>query len=160
MAYLKGWFIIDLLAVMPFNYIFMAMQENDSENLAKSTRFLRLVRIPRFIRLMKLAKLAAMRDLMTLLKNWCTTIGISGQEVEFAVRIGSLVVVILGVAHLVGCIWLHIGRQGLRSAEGWMVNNHLPVDCESCENVQDGKYIHEQYVDSLYWAMVTMSSVG
>ena len=41
-----------------------------------------------------------------------------------------------------------------------MVNNHLPVDCESCENVQDGKYIHEQYVDSLYWAMVTMSSVG
>ena len=79
MAYLKGWFIIDLLAVMPFNYIFMAMQENDSENLAKSTRFLRLVRIPRFIRLMKLAKLAAMRDLMTLLKNWCTTIGISGQ---------------------------------------------------------------------------------
>lgn len=159
--YFKGWFVIDLLAVLPIDYIMMVISDDGStSSLARTTRMLRLARLSRFIRLMKLAKLAAMRDLMNLLKSWCTTLGISGQEVEFAVRISSLVVVILGIAHLVGCVWLHVGREGLRRGEGWMVNNHLPVNCSSCDVVHDGEYIHEQYVDALYWAMVTMSSVG
>ena len=70
---------------------------------------------------------------MALLKNWCIQVGVSGQQVEFAVRIGTLVIVMLGMGHLVGCVWLHIGRTGLANAEGWMVNSHWPAVCDSCQ---------------------------
>jgi hypothetical protein len=53
--YMRGWFFIDLLSVLPFNYIVMAATAQGS-NLANSTHFARLLRIARFARLLKLAK--------------------------------------------------------------------------------------------------------
>ena len=162
--YLRGWFIVDFLSVFPFNYIIMIISANtDAGNLAHSTRFIRFMRVARFVRLIKLAKVSQLRDAMRVLKEFLVTIGISPQEVEFFLRMCGLVAVMLGIGHLMACMWLHVGRTGLENDEGWMVGSHELARIQD-ENgtwiMEEGVYVHEQYVDSFYWAIVTMSSVG
>jgi hypothetical protein len=184
-SYLRGWFIVDFLSVLPFNYIMLAVSSSDNSNLARSTRFIRFIRVARFVRLIKLAKLSQLRDAMRYFKDFLAMIGISAMEVEFALRMVGLVVIMLGIGHIIACLWLHVGRSGLSRdpPEGWMVGSHeigrivlpdcIPVDCiiqstgilpdcvpVDCITVEEGEYVHEQYVDSFYWAIVTMSSVG
>ena len=162
--YLRGWFIVDFLSVFPFNYIIMIISANtDAGNLAHSTRFIRFMRVARFIRLIKLAKVSQLRDAMRVLKEFLQTVGISPQEVEFLLRMIALVAVMLGIGHLMACMWLHVGRTGLENDEGWMVGSHELARVTGPNGtwiMVEGVYVHEQYVDSFYWAIVTMSSVG
>ena len=164
--YLRGWFIVDLLSVLPFNYIMLFVSSNsDSSNIARSARFFRFVRAARFLRLIKLAKLSKLRDAMRVLKEFLNCLGVSALEVEFGLRMIGLVVLMLGVGHVTACLWLYVGRSGLQREppEGWMVGSHeiariaLP---DGTIGLKEGEYIHEQYVDAFYWSIVTMSSVG
>jgi CRP-like cAMP-binding protein len=162
--YLRGWFIVDFLSVLPINYIMLWVSHNtDQSNLAHSTRFMRFMRIARFVRLIKLAKLSQLRDVMRIVKEFLAQIGISAQEVEFFLRMLGLVAVMLGVGHITACVWLHIGRANLEMNEGWMVGSHelaRVVGPNGSFVLVEGQYVHEQYIDSFYWAIVTMSSVG
>jgi hypothetical protein len=164
--YLHGWFIVDFLSVLPFNYIMLFVSSNtDNSNIARSARFLRFIRVARFVRLIKLAKLSKLRDAMRAFKEFLNCLGISAMEVEFGLRMVGLVILMLGVGHLTACLWLYVGRSGLGQdpPQGWMVGSHeiarvtLP---DGTLALEAGKYVHEQYVDSFYWAIVTMSSVG
>ena len=141
----------------------IASQNVDNSNLAHSTRFMRFMRIARFVRLIKLAKIARMRDMMRIMKDFLSQLGISTQEVEFFLRMILLVLVMLGIGHLIACLWLHVGRSNLEQDEGWMAGVHElqriagPNDTWT---IVHGEYVREQYIDSFYWAIVTMSSVG
>jgi hypothetical protein len=150
--------------VLPLNYIVLLLSSNvDSSNLAHTTRFMRFMRIARFVRLIKLAKIARMRDMMRIMKDFLAQLGISTQEVEFFLRMVLLVLVMLGIAHLIACLWLHVGRSNLENDDGWMVGIHELQRISGpngTRTVVQGEYVREQYVDSLYWAIVTMSSVG
>lgn len=164
--YLRGWFVVDFLSVLPFNYIMLILSSNaTASNFARSARFLRLIRIARFVRLIKLAKLTQLKDAIRSAKEFLNAIGISAMEVEFALRMVGLVLVMLGIGHVIACLWLYIGRSGLEQQppEGWMVGSHeisrFALD-DGTLVLEEGKYVHEQYVDAFYWAIVTMSSVG
>jgi hypothetical protein len=43
--YLRGWFVVDLMSVLPFNYIIMVVGSASDSNLAGTTRFMRFSRI-------------------------------------------------------------------------------------------------------------------
>ena len=49
MTYLTGWFIIDVVSILPFTYIF----QQGNSNLNSLTR---MVRLPRLYRLLRLGK--------------------------------------------------------------------------------------------------------
>lgn len=54
-TYLRGWFAVDVVSVLPFNYIYMMMAaSSDNSNIAHGARFMRLSRIARFFRLVRL----------------------------------------------------------------------------------------------------------
>lgn len=162
--YLRGWFVIDFVSVLPFDHLIRLLASSgDKENLARTTRFMRFTRIMRFARLVKLAKLTQLQDAMETVQAFLTNIGISAMDLEFGegqlqrhaflcepmmsahangmltvraavvvmpavLRQVGLVCVLLGVCHLVGCMWLHIGRAGMMkldadgnpAPEGWM----------------------------------------
>lgn len=82
--YLSGWFAVDFVSVLPFNYIIMFLPHNEDEgNMARTTRFMRMTRIMRFARLIKLAKLTQLRDAIDTLKAFLNNVGVSAMELEF-----------------------------------------------------------------------------
>ena len=84
-------------------------------------------------------------------------------QVEFVLRCVVLMGVMLGMAHMVGCVWLHIGRTGVEHSEGWMTSSYslgVTVLEDGSYAVEHGEYAHQQYIDAVYWAIVTMTSVG
>lgn len=56
--YLKGWFLIDLIAIFPMDYI-IEQQENDLNQFVRITRIgklYKLIKITRLVRLVKVIK--------------------------------------------------------------------------------------------------------
>ena len=86
-------------------------------------------------------------------------------QVEFVLRQFVLVGIMLGIVHMVGCLWLNIGREGAKNSEGWMLMSTVPslgveINEDGSFVVGVDEYVHAQYIDSVYWAVVTMTSVG
>ena len=82
--YLRGWFVIDFVSVLPFDHLVRLLAPSgDKENLARTTRFMRFTRIMRFARLIKLAKLTQLQDAMETLQAFLDNIGISVMDMEF-----------------------------------------------------------------------------
>ena len=56
--YLHSWFTIEVLSVLPINYMLIILQASGSTvNEAQSSRFLRFARFARFVRLLRLTKM-------------------------------------------------------------------------------------------------------
>jgi len=58
-SYIKSWFFIDLLAVLPFDIIMSTMstgKANSFIRIARVSKLYKLVKITRLLRLMKIAK--------------------------------------------------------------------------------------------------------
>ena len=57
--YLQGWFIIDFLAVLPVNYVVLAVSNATSncDSVGSSTRLVKVLRLVRLAKLLRLAKL-------------------------------------------------------------------------------------------------------
>lgn len=51
--YLQGWFFVDTISVIPFNYLYTLVSATDPNNMASGTHLLRLTRIARFFRLVR-----------------------------------------------------------------------------------------------------------
>jgi len=54
--YITSWFVLDFIALFPFDLFFKAMDEGDvgSSNQASTNRLLRLLRLPRLTKIAKL----------------------------------------------------------------------------------------------------------
>ena len=88
--YLRGWFILDLLATIPFTWVFA------------SNRFAGLNRVFRFFRLARLFKLFGSSKILNRAKS------LSFINPSF-MRLFLLVFWILVAAHLIACGWIFIG---------------------------------------------------
>ena len=54
--YLKGWFIIDLISVIPFDLIFSSSNVNRVTRISRIGRISKIVRMIKMVRLLKIAK--------------------------------------------------------------------------------------------------------
>ena len=102
---------------------------------------------------------------MKVFSAFLDSVGVSVTQVEFVLRQVVLVGVMLVIVHLVGCLWLSVGREGAKSSEGWMIMSGNPslgviFHGDGSFEMTDGEYVHAQYIDAVYWAVVTMTSVG
>jgi hypothetical protein len=55
-SYLKGWFIIDLLAIIPFDQVINANDYNQLARVARVGRLYKLVKLTRLFRMLKVVK--------------------------------------------------------------------------------------------------------
>mmetsp|Transcript_31673 Transcript_31673/g.67298 ORF Transcript_31673/g.67298 Transcript_31673/m.67298 type:complete len:712 (-) Transcript_31673:20-2155(-) len=88
--YLKGWFGVDLVSVIPFDIIGMVMKSDDVSKL----------KIVRAVRLLRLLKLARLLRGMRIFQRWEVQIGFSYRKLTLWKLIGTVVI----ASHWISCV--------------------------------------------------------
>lgn len=157
-SYLKGWFLIDLLATFPFGLVFGAFE---------SLRALRMFRFIRYLRLVKLMRMLKLERKMMMIENALE--GFSG--LLALIKIFKIILILVFLSHFAACIWYMVGSLGLP--------DHLPQSCKdqpwTCEDdnvswltsgiiLDEGldkeDLIFQLYINTIYFCLQTMSQVG
>ncbi|XP_030623368.1 potassium voltage-gated channel subfamily H member 2 [Chanos chanos] len=134
--YFKGWFLIDMVAAIPFDLLIYRNGEETTTliGLLKTARLLRLVRVAR--KLDRYSEYGA----AVLFLLMCT----------FAL-----------IAHWLACIWYAIGNVERNGSIGWL---HSLADqlgkSYNQSNPGSGPSIKDKYVTALYFTFSSLTSVG
>nr|XP_034180288.1 potassium voltage-gated channel subfamily H member 2 isoform X6 [Osmia lignaria] len=144
--YLKGWFIIDLVAAIPFD-LFLVGSHTDELGLDKdeTTTLIGLLKTARLLRLVRVAR-----------------------KIDRYSEYGAAVLLLLMgtfalIAHWMACIWYAIGnaeRPTLKSKVGWL--DILANDTHQfySHNNTGGPSIKSRYITALYFTFSSLTSVG
>ncbi len=161
--YIRTWFIIDTAGCLPINYVLLIMQHQGDESIRDSSggRANRTLRLLRLFRLLKLLRLLRMNRL---LKKY---------EEEFYALKSGLKMMKIGLAvtfscHWLGCLWYYFGTEEWRDPAELFPDgtNILPwtqvLWPEVWHNETDPRNTDKitRYVTSLYWSMMTITTVG
>ncbi|XP_031732633.1 potassium voltage-gated channel subfamily H member 2 [Anarrhichthys ocellatus] len=134
--YFKGWFLIDMVAAIPFDLLIYRNGEETTTliGLLKTARLLRLVRVAR--KLDRYSEYGA----AVLFLLMCT----------FAL-----------IAHWLACIWYAIGSVERNGAIGWLhtLGDQLGKTYNS-SIIGSGPSIKDKYVTALYFTFSSLTSVG
>lgn len=137
--YIRGWFWIDLVAVLPFDMVGVIASSDEMNNL-KVLRIARLLRLFKLLRILKAGRM---------FERWETSYAIN-YSVLTLVKFVALTVV---VAHWLACLW-HMTVNIENSEPNWVTNYGDPADEERELTTA------EVYIVALYWAVMTMSTIG
>jgi len=138
-VYMRGWFWIDLIAILPFDMIGVVASSDDLNNL----KALRIARLMRLFKLLRILRAGRMFD------RWESSMAIN-YSVLTLVKFVALTVV---VAHWLACLW-HMTVNIEDKEINWVTNYGDPTDPENSLSTA------EVYVVALYWAVMTMSTIG
>lgn len=168
--YLKGWFTIDLISILPF---WILDYTSGCASDMQSTNLLRLVRLMRCIKMIRLVRASR------IVKRWQTKIPMSHATLSMT----KCLVAITFFGHWFACVWTLqtslFARSRLdtwlhQSSQQWcrptpnFDESAPPEGCEDVELDPEAVYIDngicdhpgEIYVASMYLAIVTITSVG
>ena len=140
--YLRGWFLIDLVSILPVNYIQLAV--NDSGSDLNSIRMLRFLKLLKLLRLVRVGRI---------LERYESALGVMHATAGNVVQIVKLCVMIFWVGHVLCCFWFMVGEDETNAdgsvTTGWIEGQGLTASDA-----------YDQYLTSLYWGMTTMTTVG
>jgi hypothetical protein len=91
LRYFKGWFLIDLVSILPFDFIGLAMDSKDLSQL-KVLRVIRLLRLIKLLRILRSARI---------FRRIQTSLGLSFSS--FAMM--KLLCAVIFVVHWTACLW-------------------------------------------------------
>jgi hypothetical protein len=138
--YLKGWFIIDAIAIFPFQ-IMMSGAGNYSD----------MVRITRIGRMYKLIKLTKLFRTLKMMKEKDKVLGYMQRYMSIGVGIQRLIVftiVFFIMVHVISCLWIILASFHEDAKGTWMegdINEFSPG---------------AKYLTSVYWTITTITTVG
>ena len=151
--YLSSWFTIDLLSSFPLELVELvadslslwSANEDGTVNVENggALRMLRALRLVRLLRLLRLLKVSRY-------------IGMLEEKVDVNLQILQLIKMILGLLylmHLLGCFWFYLAAHPPEGAEATWLSSYdggSGVDAS----------IDIQYLYSVYWALMTLTTVG
>ncbi|KAG1945038.1 potassium voltage-gated channel subfamily H [Pimephales promelas] len=138
--YFKGWFLIDMVAAIPFDLLIFGSGSEDTTTLIgllKTARLLRLVRVAR-----KLDRYS-----------------------EYGAAVLMLLMCIFAlIAHWLACIWYAIGNMEkpyLDHKIGWLDNLEVSIGKKiNYSDPSSGPTIKDKYVTALYFTFSSLTSVG
>ncbi|XP_075234878.1 uncharacterized protein LOC142332349 isoform X2 [Lycorma delicatula] len=148
--YLRGWFLIDLVAAIPFDLLIFGSDTDEvTEELGldadETTTLIGLLKTARLLRLVRVAR-----------------------KIDRYSEYGAAVLLLLMasfalIAHWLACIWYAIGnaeRPHLSSKVGWL--DILANDTHQFYHPNDtgGPSIKSRYVTALYFTFSSLTSVG
>ncbi|XP_027015665.2 potassium voltage-gated channel subfamily H member 7 isoform X2 [Tachysurus fulvidraco] len=138
--YFKGWFLIDMVAAIPFDFLIFGSGSEETTiliGLLKTARLLRLVRVAR-----KLDRYS-----------------------EYGAAVLMLLMCIFAlIAHWLACIWYAIGnveKPYLDHTIGWLDNLGMSIGKQyNYSDPSSGPSIKDKYVTALYFTFSSLTSVG
>ncbi|CRL03250.1 CLUMA_CG016560, isoform A [Clunio marinus] len=145
--YLTGWFLIDLVAAIPFDLLLMG-SGSDELGLSKdeTTTLIGLLKTARLLRLVRVAR-----------------------KIDRYSEYGAAVLVLLMatfalIAHWLACIWYAIGHaergNGQGTTYGWLDALSEQINRPYVNGTADGPSIQSRYVTALYFTFTSLTSVG
>ena len=149
--YLRGFFVIDLVSIIPYH-------EMDAGGL-KALKLLRLLRLFKLLRILRSGRiLKRLEDSMNVDYNVLAL---------FKFILGTLM-----IAHWLACMWQLMARTSA-SKDDWVkgyYSNWVDPDafdeCYALSETREeflacaGEGTYSMYISALYWALVTMSTIG
>ncbi|CAF3423815.1 unnamed protein product [Rotaria sp. Silwood1] len=143
--YLKGWFLIDVTAAIPFDILFSLLQTNGG---GESTTLMGLLKTARLLRLVRIARKL-------------------DRYSEYGVGVLILLTATFAlIAHWLACIWYAIGRlersnQGNERLIGWLAElaNHTHQYYNDSDPTS-GPTKTSKYITALYFTFSSLTSVG
>jgi len=141
--YLKGWFTVDLVTTIPFQFILSA-RKSLSVHGGSATKIMRIMKVFRLVKLFRIFKI------MRTMSAWERDDGISLTLTRFM----KFVLLAFLVAHLAACGW----RTALwpYNEEQSRFNEHTWAARYDVEDISTG----ELYLICLYWSFTTLCTVG
>ncbi|XP_058465403.1 potassium voltage-gated channel subfamily H member 6 isoform X3 [Malaya genurostris] len=145
--YLSGWFLIDLVAAIPFDLLLVG-SDTDELGLDKdeTTTLIGLLKTARLLRLVRVAR-----------------------KIDRYSEYGAAVLVLLMatfalIAHWLACIWYAIGnaeRPAMKNKIGWLdALAEATQEYYYANNTGGGPSIKSRYVTALYFTFTSLTSVG
>lgn len=111
--YISSWFLIDLLAIVPFDYLIQG-DGNDFNDIVRITRIGRMYKLVKLTRLLRVLKIVKERSKLFKYVQEFLKIGIGFERLFFFVC--SFFILI----HIVACVWVMVAQ--LESEENWMID--------------------------------------
>lgn len=136
--YIRGWFIVDVLSVLPFDLIVLFAEIDASGAGAfKFVKFVRLLRLVKLLRVLRATRIIA---------RWQARVGI-----KYAIlSLGKYAIFVLILAHWGACLFAITARMTDGEAT-WM---------DAYIGVVDDSTIRTQYIAAFYWSTMTVTTIG
>lgn len=176
MRYLKGWFALDFLSVVPFDVLSIMLDlyagaSADTDSVAR----LRVVRLVRLLRLVKLLRIVRTGRVMQRIEE--------EMEIDYnMLTLIKFVVMVLSLAHWLACAWHMVAVVGGHHPN-WVTNyfsnwmelppcgdinlDYLEAGMDDCTFENDCCFAWDKdlgpftkYAAALYWALVTITTIG
>lgn len=145
--YLKGWFLIDILSVLPIGYINLMLDRGSSGG-GNQTKIFKLFRLSRLTKLLRLARLKR------LLAKYTEEF----ENMAFLFKLSATMAMLFAFGHLIACAFYYVGD----TENGW-VEVRFPVISASQEASVDEQIdvnrLHDQtpltdkYLQCLWFAL-------
>lgn len=137
---MKGWFIIDIISIIPFDAIMVYGQVNRVVRISRITKLYKVIRMSKMIRLAKFGKVRT-----KLFKNFSSVMEVTaGLD-----RLIFLSLVFFLMIHIIACFWIFIARFDETSKDNWIYS----------KGYQDYD-VYDLYVASFYFSVTTIVTVG
>jgi len=136
-SYLRCWFWIDLVSILPFDMLGVIF-DSDELNKAKALRVIRLLRLAKLLRILRAGRM---------FDRWESAVAVNYSMLTLCKFLFLTVI----VAHWMACVWHMVVIIEDDLEENWVIG-YLGSD--------HGKDHGEVYIVALYWAVMTMSTIG
>lgn len=147
-AYLKGWFLFDFIACLPPQLFSLALGAGNS-NMNK------VARLPRLYRIGRLARLARILRLSHLLRTFRSNPFVAAVQRcvgnSRAASVTKLALVLLLLAHLLGCLWYLVAALN---------NNPVEDTWLSRRDRLLSKSAFSHWINSVYFVLTVFTTVG
>ena len=141
--YLKSWFIVDIISVLPISYFFNP--SGKYSGLTKISKLPKLYRLIKLTKLLRITKMSSKGNLNKVTKFFMEKLKINA-NVE---RLFFFVLTFLLMNHLCACFWYFMAKIEDFSPDSWVVR----LGYIDSSNV-------ELYIISFYWTLTTVTTVG
>ena len=138
--YLHGWFLIDVMAIIPFDLVFSGNQFNEIIRITRIGRLYKLVKLTKLIRILKIVK---ERGKLAQYVQEFLKIGIGFE------RLIIFIFSFLMLIHIVACMWVMTTQLENEGVETWMTLGGYD------DNTPGGRYLV-----SFYFTVQTITTVG
>jgi hypothetical protein len=98
--YIQGWFVIDVLSIIPFDLILQTGGSNNMNSMIKIVRIGRMYKLLKLTRLLKMLKLVKERSKILKYINELMKVGVGFERLFF------FLVIFFMLSHIVSCLWV------------------------------------------------------
>ena len=148
--YLRGWFFIDVISVMPFDLVSL-MFENESVGKLKILRVLRLLRLMKLLRILRAGRIFQRLE--------------TQYQIDYSkLELGKFAILAMITSHWMACAWgivadledVEYNWMFYTPFNSYLVSGELSMGMDPRGTVSP----MEIYVAAFYWSSMTMTTIG